>query len=397
MESPTGIVGLQVFLGLVWLTYKKTENPHLLFARYMPDENGLAELAAKIPLEFAPGLTDVVQSDTSPTIAYFKTLPSPGKSDRETIWAMYLLVLEKLGCRDLIYIGSATDSIRGTAPRWSNYDGLVQLPTYVQKAIDDGYTITHKGLLCQAPPPSSGLQPGIRGLFKGLEAMFTFALWAIRTASRDSWASLRDVPPWPVDSFQYGGLCSHNPFLEAILGDHDLSAEELEEYYEDMKDRRTTYIWDYRQSIKAADEEAYLGKARETRARFVKNNPESVKATTKRCKAKAVAEKRHYCEPCDHAFNRAVKLRVHLQGPKHAKQVRKLAAIAKMNAKSSTGSKPVVPVPAANEEPVTKISAGFKPVVPIVRGKQQLLTNFFTVSTPVAEAAPRSAGVAKQH
>ena len=51
------------------------------------------------------------------------------------------------------------------------------------------------------------------------------------------------------------------------------------------------------------------------------NNPEKVKEENKRSNAKALEEKRYYCDICDFAFSKGAFLRRHLDGIRHAQNV----------------------------------------------------------------------------
>jgi hypothetical protein len=102
------------------------------------------------PLQFAPGLMQVFQSSTAPTIAYFKTLPL----HLDKMWAVYVLVLEKHGQRPKVYIGSGCHSVNGVRSRMLTYDrrartgkGDITIAFYVEKALLEGFCVTHRGLL----------------------------------------------------------------------------------------------------------------------------------------------------------------------------------------------------------------------------------------------------------
>lgn len=69
----------------------------------------MEQLLSSTSLASAPGLFEVLQASTPPTVSYFKSLPT----DCKKLWAVYLLVLEKLSCRPKIYIGSGTDAKSG--------------------------------------------------------------------------------------------------------------------------------------------------------------------------------------------------------------------------------------------------------------------------------------------
>jgi hypothetical protein len=84
------------------------------------------------------------------------------------------VTLEKFGRCPKIYVGSGANTRAGVSERLDQNDSRGKYtPRCVAKAIDAGYLITHKGLLCWAPIPSSALVPLLRVLFLALEAIFT--------------------------------------------------------------------------------------------------------------------------------------------------------------------------------------------------------------------------------
>jgi hypothetical protein len=182
--------------------------------------------------------------------------------------------------------------------------------------MTDGYTITHKGMLCSAPIPSAADIPTVRLLFVALEAVFSYMFWTVRdTGNKIGYA---DISPWSRDMVEYDPLCSHNPLAEIPEGDHNLSAEQLEARAAEMIARRKDYIRNYHEKVKKRDPVAWRAKMNEQRKKFVKNNPELAKKSHLRSMKKAVEEKRYYCSICDYAFPKNYFLQRHLAGPKHA-------------------------------------------------------------------------------
>jgi len=131
-------------------------------------------------ITFASGLFNVLEAASLPTIEYFKTL----STETLACLAVYILILEKPHYRPRIYIGSGTNC-RTLRARFYDYDGLRELPRYVEKSNKEGYEIMHKPPLCWIPMPSASLEPKLRLLLVALEATFAYMLWAMRTASRD--------------------------------------------------------------------------------------------------------------------------------------------------------------------------------------------------------------------
>jgi hypothetical protein len=150
---------LQLMLRLTWhclsITPAYHKNP--LFTLFFTTFDVFKQLASATSLVFADDLLNALQDTAPPTISFFKTLPT----NVVKRWGVYLIMLEKSGCRPLVYIGSGTESSRGIAERFSQYERSLHLPRYVEKALHEGYTIMHKGLLCWTAIPSAAMQPTV--------------------------------------------------------------------------------------------------------------------------------------------------------------------------------------------------------------------------------------------
>lgn len=320
----------QLFILLTWmcLTTSPWKTVCTIFTTVLTSQAVIESLVVSSSIVFAPGLFDVIQSATPPTVAWFKTLPTKCKK----VWGVYLLVLEKPGCRPRIYIGSGTAAERGVAQRWYQYDNYMDLPVYVELSLKEGYIIVHKGLLFWMPLPSAEDVPKLRVLFVAGEAGMTFVFRAARCKTL-FYYGLSHMCPWVGQSLEWDGLCSHNSLSELPASDHDLTAEELAaaaslkhekilQWAREAAERRyaenPNWHNEWRAQKKAENPEEYRLKANSNRQNFVNNNPEAVKKIERRCVEKAVATKRHHCHICTHSFTKKAKLTKHLTGPKHA-------------------------------------------------------------------------------
>ena len=307
---------LQLVLLLTWtcLSTFSEEQTHPIFRKVLSSQVILEQLFSSASLVFAPGLFELIQAIEPPTVSYFKSLPTNFKKK----WAVYLLLLEKPGCRPNIYIGSGTQATSGVSARLADYTHGKNVPRYVHKALNDGYSIVHQGLLCwtQIPPPA--LRPVSRAVILALEATFAFVFRAMRPVKQDY--GMSHICPWPRDTLEYDGLCSHCALTEAVPGDHGLFAEELEAQAAEIKGRRADYYHEWRNRTQSEDPETYYAKSNKNRKAYVKRNPGAQKEADKRTIAKAVAQKKFHCAICDHTFTKKAKLTKHLTGPKHAEK-----------------------------------------------------------------------------
>lgn len=175
------------------------------FDMVFPDLPSLEDAFSTAAISFAPDLLDVLQSDTAPTSSFFKSLPA--KPDNKT-WAVYVLVLEKPDHETGIYIDSGTNTKGGVLYRWNEYDKNKRLPSNVEAALNEHYTIAHKDMLCWALRPTPASTPVCRLLFYALEATFAYLFWAYADSGfRGSNTAMSCH--WDRDTLEYNGLCSH--------------------------------------------------------------------------------------------------------------------------------------------------------------------------------------------
>jgi hypothetical protein len=121
------------------------------YRKIIPDLEALEILMSDARLTFAHGLLEVLDSTASPSIVWFKSLPT----DCVKRWALYLLVVEDPGCDRLTYIGSGTSGNEGIKWRWRCYDTRTRLPNGLKKALD----VSNKEVLAQLQAQNKALLP----------------------------------------------------------------------------------------------------------------------------------------------------------------------------------------------------------------------------------------------
>lgn len=324
---------LQLVLLLTWMVFDATPSnqKHPIHSLVITSRAIFVEIFSAVNLHFAPGLFETIQSATPPTMAYFKSLPTNTKSR----WAVYLLSLEKLDCRPRIYIGSGTSSLFGVSARFAEYSRdihAVAFPQYVKESLEEGYVIVHQGLLCWTPLPSAALQRRTRLLFVAIEAAFAYVFWAMKATKGDygmSW-----VCPWGRENLEYDGLCSHPCLTEPVTGDFNLSPEDLEAQATELKRRRselqTVINTNYVSRQIETNHDVYRARKSTNQANYVKNNRDKARESHNRSLARAVANKKYYCEVCDLACRKKCELTKHLQSQRHLSK----AAIARQHQKA---------------------------------------------------------------
>ncbi|KAK4951906.1 carbamoyl-phosphate synthase (glutamine-hydrolyzing) cpa2 [Elasticomyces elasticus] len=307
---------------IVWLVWTCiTQTParciNQTFATIFTAHEIIAELLEDSMVAFAPGLLDVLQSATPPGIDVFKRLPTNGTGR----WGVYLVVLEKAGRRPRIYIGSGTQVVGGVASRWQTYARLTGLPRFVQRAIDEGYTITHVGLLCWASIPAPAVRFPLRSLFLALEATFSVLLWAM--VSRTKSYGLPNLCPWDLDAIEYDGCCSHTALAETVVGEEEgltleqIAAKAVLADARRSEQRRINRSKSY-YALKLKDFDKWQA---QIRAQDARRDPEALRISKKKSSAKAKAGPKFNCDPCGLSFKDSTELNKHNATQRHLNKI----------------------------------------------------------------------------
>jgi transposase-like protein len=302
------------FVWLFW-TFLSETSAHLKnpkFDEFIPSCDTVELLANESDVVFIPGLLDAVQSPTPPSLEWFKSLPQPPKKS----WGVYALVLEKAFSRSRVYVGSGTNATDGVHKRWNDYDHLGSLPSLVQAAFDEGYVITHKGVLCHSPiAPIGSLMP-LRALFLVMEAALAIVFWAM--ADRDIDYGMPHVCPWSLDAFDYDGACSHSALSEGIRGEEEglsiaeIMARRAAAVERDLAQKKAKY-----HLFKALDFEGFKAKRRQYGLTYSANHPEERKRTRKRVGMQNRAAGKYMCHPCNRSFPARGNLEDHYRAQVH--------------------------------------------------------------------------------
>lgn len=312
-------------LALIWLfldlTPTSLKNP--VYARIITSIEALEMLMSDSLLTFAPGLVESLVASTPPPLSFFKSLPTDTKGH----WAVYCLVLEKDDFRPAIYIGSGTSASRGVAKRFYQYDTKSVLPKYVELALNDGFVITHKGLLCWCPTPSVLTRFAYRCLFVLIEAVLSMALWAMRSRTDHGLPRISD---WIIEDLEYDGLCSHSSIHEGIRGEDFGLTDEQKLRLQAERDERVKNAGKARyHAFKARDYEGWKAKRRSINALWAARHPDKKRAFEKEYFAKVKASGKYKCDVCDMPFVSQHHLGIHFTSRGHQDKVNGITRVIK--------------------------------------------------------------------
>ncbi|KAM0391007.1 hypothetical protein ACHAQC_007186 [Fusarium culmorum] len=316
MDSSIAITEFIMILVWTCLANASYHTTNILYAKFFTSLELITQLAHESGLQFAPGLLDIVQAPLPVTIRVFKSLPAPQLGQ----WGVYVIVLKKHGHRPKVYVGSGTSKY-GVHTRLNLYtNGLTyRLPVGIVAAMEDGWMITHQGLLCWILMPAPALFPLNRLLFLALEATFGFAFWAMD--SNRQYVAMDKVCLWHPSDLEYDGICSHSALSESVRADFDLTEEELTAHAAEREKRaRELHAinganWHYAQMAYNYDE--YSSVAYEKNLRHRAEHPRRHTAQNAKYRSQAVIEKRYRCEECDISYTSMAILTRHYKTDKH--------------------------------------------------------------------------------
>ncbi|KAL8853313.1 MAG: hypothetical protein Q9221_001789 [Calogaya cf. arnoldii] len=294
-------------------------NPH--FAIVFPNRSAYDSISDFVPVTLADGLGDVINSDQPPATEFFLSLPRPSDV---LLWGVYALVMHKPNLPFKLYIGSGTNATTGVLSRLSSYHpDCSNLPRFVKKAFEDGYTLLHIGLLLSTPLPTAGLVHKARGLMMAMEALMAFIFHAGFTAVTDDYLS--EYILWPRNAVDWEPLCSHNCLNEAIRGDLQLTQEELELAAQlrqaRIKETTAEFSWAYRKRKREEDELGFRHHRTNVTKAWQDRNQSKTLKTAEKSRAKAKESRRFLCTDCDMTFVRASALENHYGSTAHHNQV----------------------------------------------------------------------------
>ncbi|KAK6002815.1 hypothetical protein QM012_001565 [Aureobasidium pullulans] len=294
---------LWLICSLLTLTPSALKNP--VFAMVLSTQEYIEQLLVDSLVCFCPGLLEILhQSSSPPSLSFFKSIPC--LLDLR-VWAIYIVVLEKARSWFRIYVGSATDKKNGAKTRFKHYDDLdrLKLPRYVLHALDNGYTITHKGLICWAPIPRPSARYALRCLFLAMEATFAVVFWAMKSRTKDY--GLPHLCPWDTyENIPYDGCCSHSALTESPRGQTDgLTPEQIDELEAALLAKQAAAMKARYDGAKASDPVAFKA----TRAQYAEV------AKQQRLQNKLTG--RFACDTCGSTFRTQVELDIHNGCPKH--------------------------------------------------------------------------------
>jgi len=337
---------------LLFITNRALKNRQ--FDIVFPTQDALRSVYSAANLTFADGLLDTMRAASPPDIEYFKSL-TLHLSDK--VWAVYLLVLEKDGHRPRTYVGSATNSTDRAQARMYTYDKRIatgkfdrNVPRYVEKSLQEGFTITHKGFLLWAPKSARLVVIPFRLLFLLLEAVFAMVFWTMKSRDKDYY--MPHLCPWPRSEFTYDGLCSHFSIHESattraaepVLPYDPRTPEELSAA-EAERDRihKQLKIAQFKKH-RAKNLELQLHKCEACMLTFVCNsrledhyrtNPhlQKIGAIPRVLKGRGgsqsnIMSKKYWCAVCEWPAPNKDRFKIHMNGNRHAKRLEVLAGAA---------------------------------------------------------------------
>lgn len=295
---------------VTWLCISVDAYINPRFRAVFPAVENLRAVLPQLSLSFCDGLFDIIQADNAPSIDWFLSLPS---DIPRNLWGIYVLVLRK-GSRYKLYIGSGTGNFHGgVRTRILQHQNRTVEPSLVRTAKRQGYKQVHSSLLAWCNRPGPAQVPLFRTALVAVEAALHLIFWPMyKTTTRYNFPE----SPWPRDSLEWAGLCSHNPLAEGVINGVDnieFTAEQLEAMAAAARQQSRVVRQAYDRKLRANKTPAY----RAARLRYSRTNQPKAAAKGKL----DIANKRFHCKPCNHTARNGWGLRRHEATPRHASVV----------------------------------------------------------------------------
>jgi hypothetical protein len=304
---------------LIWLAIHTDVPTSYMADAYrvlLADKEYFQKTCTDIRLFFPDTLTDVLQSDSAPSVDFFRSLNAD--ASRNNVWGIYIILMEKTGNRPRLYVGSGTRAQSGVRTRLQQYNRQFNMSVSIRNALRKGYTITNFGLLCWASIPPAVLVPSARLRFLALEAIFCIIFFAGPESLDKKWSCLL---LWQRKSVNWLHLCTHSPFTE-VPKQLDMTDEQLAEYARVQREHYKKSARENGRKRRLADPEAVRAKERETRQAWSDEKRERMRNLRAGYKAKILSAKKYYCSICDSNFACLSSLNIHLKCKAHKEQVR---------------------------------------------------------------------------
>lgn len=309
---------MQGLLEVAWSRISHESYCDPCFDIAFPTFENLAAAYQSANLTSCDGLSNVIEAEAPPPVSWFMEVRNSYVQDSSLApakrWAMYLHVLDKPGCKTLLYLGSATDGTSSIRRRCKDYRLQHALAAEFLKALKDGYEITSTVLLARGPLPEPAIQPLLRALYVAIETAFDAIFWPMRNINTD-YGHLGDNVIWSRASFSWAGLCTHSPLMEGVKR-LDLSDTQLEEAAETRRLRKNER---HRTWLKQTNEKMRANPTPEFKAERVKINKRRKKRRKNIIQAD-MANATHHYDLCDKTYTTAKILAQHKKTPLHTKR-----------------------------------------------------------------------------
>ncbi len=215
------------------------------------NEQSIVEALSHFNINFAVGLSDIVQSPTPPTASELMSCTLTGL-DLKNVWLVYMQWFGK--DEEIFSYCGSTVAVLGSGLRLAQYDNFLHnggsqgsIPEQIIELHHAGYEHLGTSILAAGVIPNGG--PDfyyLRALIKLLEGTFTSKFWAFLSTTM---GSLSGSCLWDIEDLPWQGLCTHSPLYEVcppIVQDPEGASLELrQESLEDFRRRQlqNTYNW----------------------------------------------------------------------------------------------------------------------------------------------------------
>jgi hypothetical protein len=311
----------KLILDKVWMCLSNQPDhcKNAYFNQFLKSSSVVEEIATESKIKSASSLPAYMNGPKPDNIDYFKTLPTECGTD----WCCYAAILEKPGCKPRVQIGSGTHGTFGGQRRLDDYPNERALPSLVLKALNEGFVITHVGVLCTASKPEAADQPLTRLVFVAIEGTFAYLFWSLNAYKADYGMGFTCL--WDWQGLPWDSLSTHSPFYEGIRSEFGLTEEQMQDHLAKLEIKhkqsraRINSNSHYRRMEENYHEcmDATMQQVKEWRAA----NPERKLENDRALRKKVLDEKRNLCSDCQMPFQTPAHLAKHKKSLYHERMV----------------------------------------------------------------------------
>ncbi|KAI8943450.1 hypothetical protein NX059_001459 [Plenodomus lindquistii] len=305
--------------------------------RIFSDIRNVVYLLQLLGCVFDSSLMPILCSGRPPSIQQIKSMTGIRQDDPfwRGKWGVYIVVLEKPGCRPKLYVGSSVDSQAGLFGRVAVYFTLYspKLPKYVYLATQKDWEVTYVAVPFYFTKPTTAMLLGFaQTLVLSVKHTLTFRLWTMV----GRWKNCTSLALWKREDQEYDGANNHSCMREG----HSMEEATPEEIEQDLRERKERnyaqhriYKANNKEKVRAVQkvwDEEHAEERKIKKRKWNDENADHVREYGRELAKRNKEEERFVCEGCEKPFANKTELERHRNSEVACKPKRDAARTARL-------------------------------------------------------------------